>query len=180
MRTGEVYDPGVDWATKTYLAGTGTWSHVAAATVRRHYHSSALLLPDGAVWTAGSNGDGTARELRIELYRPPYMGFLDKPRIQASPPAVTYRSTFPVTVPGAAAIERVALLRCGTVTHAFDGDQRYVDLEFSVDGADGLAVVAPPDPSVAPPSFYMLWVLDRDAFGEPRPCHQAAFVHIGG
>lgn len=180
VREGELYDPGIDWDSSTYLPGTGTWTHVERATVRRHYHSSALLMPDGSVWTAGSNGGGTARELHIEIYRPPYMGMLGRPRIQSSPAAVTYRSTFSVGVAGAAAIRRVALMRCGTVTHAFDGDQRYVDLEFTVASEDRLSVDAPPDPSVAPPGYYMLWVIDLDSEGNPRPCHQARFVHIGG
>lgn len=180
VRWGEIYDPGIDWDSSTYLAGTGTWDVVEQATVRRHYHSSALLLPDGAVWTAGSNGDGTGRELRIELYRPPYMGQVARPRIEESPAAVTYRSTFSIRVPAAEAIRRVALLRNGTVTHAFDGDQRYVDLEFAAAGDDVLSVVAPPDPSVAPPGFYMLWVLDLDAVGKARPCRHARFVHVGG
>ncbi len=180
VRHGEVYDPGIDWDSSTYLPGTGTWAVVERAKVPRHYHSTALLLPDGAVWTAGSNGGGTGRELRIELYRPPYTGQVARPRIEESPAAVTYRSTFSVRVPGAGAIRRVALMRNGTVTHAFDGDQRYVNLEFTVAGDDLLAVVAPPDPSVAPPGFYMLWVLDLDADGDARPCHQARFVHVGG
>lgn len=180
VRQGEVYNPGIDWDSSTYLPGVGEWSVVERATVRRHYHSSALLLPDGAVWTAGSNGDGTGRELRIELYRPPYMGQVNRPRIEESPAAVTYRSTFSVRMPGAASIRRVALMRNGTVTHAFDGDQRYVDLEFTVAGEDSLSVVAPPDPSVAPPGYYMLWAIDLDADGNPRPCHQARFVHVGG
>ncbi|MCP9485278.1 MAG: DUF1929 domain-containing protein [Gaiellaceae bacterium MAG52_C11] len=179
VRLGEVYDPGIDWDSSTYLAGTGTWDVVEQATVRRHYHSSALLLPDGAVWTAGSNGDGTGRELRIELYRPPYLGQVARPRIDESPATVTYRSTFSIRVPGAEAIRRVALLRNGTVTHAFDSDQRYVDLEFAAAGEDLLSVVAPPDPSVAPPGFYMLWVLDLDVIGNPRPCQRARFVHVG-
>ena len=187
VREGELYDPGIDWDSSTYFPGTGAWTHVERATVPRHYHSSALLMPDGSVWTAGSNGDGTTgsngdekRELRIEIYRPPYMGMLDRSRIQSSPAAVTYRSTFSVGVAGAAAIRRVALMRCGTVTHAFDGDQRYVDLEFTVADEDRLSVVAPPNSSVAPPGYYMLWVIDLDADGDPRPCHQARFVHVGG
>jgi hypothetical protein len=180
VRSGELYDPGIDWDSSSYLPGTGEWTVVEPATVRRHYHSSALLLSDGAVWTAGSNGDGTGRELRIELYRPRYMGESARPRIVESPTAVTYRSTFSVTVPGARAIRRVALMRNGTVTHAFDGDQRYVDLAFTVAHDDRLLVVAPPDPSVAPPGYYMLWVLDLDADDHPRPCHQARFVHVGG
>lgn len=40
--------------------------------VVRGYHSVALLMPDGAVWVAGSNFDGGPgignRELRIEIF----------------------------------------------------------------------------------------------------------------
>ena len=56
----------------------------------------------------------------------------------------------------AARIQRVALMRCGSVTHAWDGDQRYVGLEFA-NPADGvLEAVAPPTGGVAPPGPYLL------------------------
>lgn len=180
----ETYDPGVDWDSGTYDPDTtGSWTVREQAHIPRHYHSVALLLPDGAVWTAGSNGGGEAdgsgepvRETHIELYRPSYMGHLDRPVIEASPPAIAYRQTFEIRATQAEDIRRVALLRSGAATHAFDSDQRYVGLEFSHAGGDRLLAVAPPDSSIAPPGYYLLWVIDAD----DRPCRQARFVHVGG
>src|SRR5690606_38339020 len=83
----EIYDPGIDWTVGEYLAGTGTWTTLPSAenaTVRRHYHSTALLLPNGTVWTAGSNGpseEGGGRELRIEVYSPAYVSASGRPEV---------------------------------------------------------------------------------------------------
>lgn len=66
-------------------------------------------------------------------------------------------------------------MRCGSVTHAFDGDQRYVGLPFDFIGGSTLRVEAPPDGNVAPPGCYMLWLIDH----RDRPCHEAAMIIIG-
>lgn len=173
----EIYDPGIDWDAGAYDEGTESWTVVEQAHVPRYYHSVALLLPDGTVWTAGSNGRGrNKRETRIELYRPFYMGDIDRPVINAAPSAVAYRQAFEINTSEAESIQRVALLRSGAVTHAFDSDQRYVSVQFSHVGGDRLVAVAPPDSSVAPPGYYLLWVIDAD----DRPCRQARFVRVGG
>lgn len=176
VRAGEVFDPGIDWDTNTYLdvEGGGSWETVPAAEVGRHYHSVALLMPDGLVWTAGSNGGGGARETRIEIFRPLYSGHSNRPEITESPASLVYGQTFSVRTPQAASVRRVALIRNGSVTHAFNGDQRYVALNFSHAGGDLLSVTAPPWGGVAPPGHYMLWIVDED----DRPCRRAKFVHL--
>ena len=42
---------------------TGSWTSLPAASVPRVYHSVALLLPDGSVWTAGSTPTRDTAEL---------------------------------------------------------------------------------------------------------------------
>jgi hypothetical protein len=177
VREGELYDPGIDWDTGSYgPPSSQEWTTVQAAAVRRHYHSVAVLLPNGTVWTGGSNGPGGEdnQERRIEVYRPPYCAEVNRPVITAAPDRLVYGSTFGVRTPQAADIQRVALIRNGSVTHAFDGDQRYVALEFNHAGGDLLTVTAPPHSAVAPPGFYMLWIVDADG----RPCRWAAFVNV--
>ena len=44
VQHGEIYDPGIDWATGEFESN-GNWTRVAAAHVVRHYHSTALLMP---------------------------------------------------------------------------------------------------------------------------------------
>ena len=70
-----------------------------------------------------------------------------------------------VTTPQAATINRVVVIRAGSVTHAFNADQRYVGLNFTRrDG--GLTVSLPENPNLLPPGPYLLFVLDATAAPE--------------
>jgi hypothetical protein len=74
---GETYRPGIDWASLTY-SGEQSWVSTEPATVPRNYHSVALLMPNGRVWTAGSSRNAEAgdpnkfAEKRIEVFKPAY------------------------------------------------------------------------------------------------------------
>ena len=176
----EIYHPGFDWDAQVIDEALEEWTTVnPGATVARNYHSVALLLPNGRILTAGSNIDGAAggdddKEYRIEVFSPGYVDAPNRPEIIEAPSSLTWGEEFDVVTTRAGAIERVALMRCGSVTHAWDGDQRYVGLPFTWDGDDSpvLHVVAPPHGNVAPPGPYMLWVVDRLG----RPCRLAPFV----
>ncbi|HET9642394.1 MAG TPA: galactose oxidase-like domain-containing protein, partial [Burkholderiaceae bacterium] len=70
-----------------------------------------------------------------------------------------YGQQFSVSTPDASRIASVALLAPGAVTHAFDENARYVPLAFSVvNGA--LQVQAPASGNLAPPGYYMLFIVD--------------------
>jgi len=64
---------------------------------------------------------------------------------------------------------RVALIRPGSVTHHFDFEQRYIDLEITSaipnpaqdDGTWTLTVKGPDDPTLAPPGYYMLFFVSN-------------------
>ena len=71
-------------------------------------------------------------------------------------------ATFVIRTPDAGKIKSVALLRCGSSTHAFDPDQRYVGLAMASVAKDELVVAAPPNRNVAPPGYYLLFVVDTD------------------
>ena len=61
--------------------------------------------------------------------------------------------------PDAAAINRVVLVRNGAVTHAFGMDQREVELAFTAQ-TGSLTITAPPNGNIAPPGYYMLFLLN--------------------
>jgi hypothetical protein len=152
----EIYSPALD-----------SWSSVETPTIVRNYHSVALLLPDGRVWTAGSNincqqsffpAGADNRQLTMEVYSPWYHGRADRPIISAAPDSANYNSAFRVDTPQAATISRVALVRCGTSTHAFNGDQRHVGCRFTR-GNGYINVTSPPDGAIAPPGYYLLFLL---------------------
>jgi hypothetical protein len=45
------------------------------------------------------------------------------------------------------------------VTHSFNSDQRFVGLHITSTSAGTLTLRAPPNPSVAPPGYYLLFLL---------------------
>ncbi len=145
---------------------TGRWRKGAAAAKARLYHSSALLLPDGTVLTAGGGPPGPVTNLNAEIYYPPYL-FADdgsgrlatRPR-NATVGDLAYDAAMVVRVTGAQRVSKVALVRTGSVTHSVDMDQRFLRLDFDQAG-DRLTVRGPANPRVAPPGRYLLFVFDE-------------------
>jgi alpha-D-ribose 1-methylphosphonate 5-phosphate C-P lyase len=79
--------------------------------------------------------------------------------IDTGPTAVGYGSSFTVGTSQAATIADVALVRANSSTHGVNFDQRHVPLTFSA-GTGGLTVSAPASGAVAPPGWYMLFLID--------------------
>ena len=89
---GEIWNP-----------SSGMWRTVANASVPRNYHSVALLLPDGRIWTAGGGGCGTCtiNQQSAQIFYPPYLfkkdgsGLLaNRPRIVSGPSSVLYNTEY--------------------------------------------------------------------------------------
>ena len=157
---------------------TNTFSPAGANAFPRLYHSNALLLPDATVLLAGGNPQRGNYEARMEIYSPAYLfngaDLAERPVIQSLPNLVNYGGTFQVHTQAAADIASVVLVRPGAPTHAFDMDQRLVKLSYTV-GSGLLNVTAPPHGNIAPPGYYMLFILN--AAGVPSV---AKFVQLSG
>lgn len=124
----------------------------------RGYHSAAILLPDGSVVMGGDpNGGSTPNE----RYLPPYC-FKPRPAITAAPATIAYGAGFAVTTPTPGAIAEVVLMRSGAVTHGFNQDQRYVGCVITGRTAAAVNVTAPANGTIAPPGWYLLFLLDQD------------------
>ena len=142
----------------------GTVTSAGANATERLYHSVALLLPNATVWLAGGNPERGTYNNTIEIYQPPYLftstgALATQPTITSAPSSISYGNTFTVDTPNASSISSVVLVRNGTVTHAFGMDQRMVGLNFTV-GSGSLTVTAPPNGNIAPPGYYMLFILN--------------------
>ncbi len=150
---------------------TETWSVMAPMQRPRVYHSTALLLPDARVLSAGSGGERNA-----EIYSPPYLFRGPRPVIEAVPARLPYGKPFVVKSPDASDIKSVVLIRLSSVTHSTDMDQRYVPLEFNPpkQGDPSLIVDAPDDGNLGPPGYYMLFLLNEDSVPS-----KAAMVQVG-
>jgi hypothetical protein len=143
-----------------------TMSSAGANAVPRLYHSVSLLLPDATVWVAGGNPTRGSYQPSVEIYSPAYL--FNPNGTPATRPAITtvtpsvigYGSSFQVQTPDAANIASVVLMKDGAVTHAFDMDQRLVGLSFTI-GSGALTVTGPPSGNIAPPGYYMLFLINN-------------------
>jgi hypothetical protein len=143
---------------------TETWKTVANALVPRLYHATAILLPDGRVLTAGTDGSWNpppynVGERRIELYSPPYLFKGPRPTVTQAPNGVQYNQTFSIDTPDAQQVDEVVIVRCGSVTHSFNFNQRLVELKITARTNTAVSVQAPPDGYVSPGGIYLLFVL---------------------
>ena len=159
----DVYDP-----------VAGTMSSGGTAAYSRLYHSTALLLPDATVMSMGSNpGSRGSYEPAIEIYTPPYLYDANDNLITTNRPAITmvtpgvlgYNASFSVNYNSALPISSAVLVRPGSSTHAFDMEQRLIGLcgaspQPACVGSGQLNLTTPPNGNIAPPGYYMLFLLD--------------------
>ena len=160
-----------DTATASYKADlydpiTNTFSSAGVNAYPRLYHSNSLLLPDATVLLLGGNPARGSYEARMEIYSPAYLFATDmqgnpipRPTITTNPGSISYGASFQIPTTNPADIASVVLVRPGTPTHAFDMEQRLVELPFTSAGGL-LTATAPPNGNVAPPGYYMLFILN--------------------
>src|SRR4029077_10389047 len=162
-KTADLYDP-----------GTNTFSSAGTAAYSRLYHSTALLLPDATVVSMGSNpGARGSYEPAIEIYTPPYLYDSSDHLITTKRPQITsqpfttplaYNSPFQISYASSTAIASAVLVRLGSVTHAFNMEQRVIGLCGTTAPCSALSntlnLTTPPNGNIAPPGYYMLFLID--------------------
>ena len=156
-------------AAEVWNPKTGHWTQLASNTIDRAYHSVSLLLPDGTV-LHGASGDAAVpgstqlypRQTNHEIFRPPYLFKGVRPTITAvSQTTVGYGQKFTLTTAFGLQITDVRWIRLGSVTHAFDANQRANTLKFSKTSTS-VTVTAPANGKLAPPGHYLVFILNRN------------------
>ena len=149
--------------------GTGHWTQLAAEQEDRCYHSTAVLLPDGRVLSAGGGEffpvEGVPEEnlpqdshLDGQIFSPPYLFKGTRPVITSAPATVSYGQTFQVGTAQPGDIQKVTWIGLSSVTHSFNTGQRFLALP-AVPSAGGLAVTAPASPDACPPGHYLMFLV---------------------
>jgi len=133
---------------------TNTWSLMAAQKQYRGYHSTAILMPDGRVFTSGGNGSSN-----IEVFSPPYLFKGPRPSILSAPATVVGGKPFPVFCSEPNAIAKISLIRLSSTTHTMNLEQRFQWLPF-VSDKTGVTVTAPTVSPLTPAGYYLLFVLN--------------------
>src|SRR5689334_23145760 len=141
--------------TEMWDPATGQFTVMASIAVYRGYHSTALLLADGRVLSAGGNVGGP----NAQLFSPPYLFAGARPSIASAPASAGYGQTVFIGTPDAASITKVTLLREASVTHTNNMSQSFQSLSFTTTST-GLNVTMPVNANIAPPGYYMLFILN--------------------
>ncbi|KAH6763157.1 glyoxal oxidase-related protein [Perilla frutescens var. hirtella] len=158
--------------------------------IPRLYHSSATLLPDGRILVGGSNphmrynftGVEYPTELSLEAFSPPYLGTEYshlRPSILSmdglTDNLVSYGQEFAISFSLGplqdAAKCMVTMVAPSFTTHSFAMNQRllvlYIENVQQVSAFAYKATLrAPPNANVAPPGYYMLFLVHQGV-----PCH---------
>lgn len=148
----EIYDPQAD-----------SWTVQPPMQFPRGYHSVSVLVPDGRVLTAGGPGGpgGFDNQLNMEVFSPPYLFAGPRPTVTAAPSTVGHGDSITLTTPDEAEIASVSLLRPAAITHHTDAGARYIRLAITGRGGGQLVTQAPTSANVAPPGWYLLFVVSN-------------------
>lgn len=149
---------------------TGQWALTAAMTVPRDYHSTALLLADGRVITAGGgyssgnpNSAGTHQDAQI--FSPSYLfddngDLAPRPVITAAVGDADHGESLLVT--SGSNISEFTMTRLSAVTHSMNTDQRFFKPDFVNLGNGSYQVTMHANPNVATPGYWMLFAIDNN------------------
>jgi len=158
------------YVAESWNPNTGQWTELATMHKERLYHSNNILLPDARVLVLGGGepaATGLTDERNGEFFYPPYLYNPDgtpvtasRPIVDAAPPAVTYGQTFPVQTENVIA-SKVIWISLGSVTHSGSQGSRANILRFTQNGGT-VSVTSPANANLAPPGFYLLFVLNAN------------------
>jgi hypothetical protein len=179
----EIFDPRAAAGSNPFTLGARMWQS-------RTYHSAAVLVPDGRVLVAGGvepnrQDNGSAgivlNRKSYQFYSPPYLFIAGtRPEITRLARAgnrtnfVEYGMGFTVDVDVPATnIRELLIMRPNAMTHHTDSEQRLVYLEFTRSGQT-LTTSMVRDPSIVPPGYYMVWVVDAAG----RVCREAKWLRV--
>lgn len=157
-----LYD-GAIFSTEIYNPTTNSWAMGPSNAQRRTYHSTALLLPDGRVLSAGDDRE-TKRshpsQWVAEYYKPAYLFRGARPTIAGATGAAGYGSAITISTPDAESIRSAVLIPPAAVTHGVDMQGRMIIMPATVADAGHVTVTTPVSGNVAPPGYYMLFLVN--------------------
>ena len=145
----------------------GKWTVMASQAEPRNYHSVAVLLPDGTVFSGGGGlcGSCATNHPDGQIFYPPYLFNSDgsrraRPTISSAPSSAVTGQTISVTTGGP--VQSFVLMRYDESTHAVDNDQRRIPLSVTASQGNTYRLAIPSDPGVALPGPYMLFAIDAN------------------
>jgi YVTN family beta-propeller protein len=162
----EFSDVGTQLPAEIWNPVSRTWRTVASISVPRNYHSVALLMPDGRVWSAGGGLCAcSADHPDHQIYSPPYLFNADstlavRPVITTTPTGVGIGQGFSVqAVPG---VQKFSLIKMSGVTHNLNSDLRFLNVPFTSSGNGTYQLTPSTNINVLTPGYWMLFALNSN------------------
>ncbi|MCF4128762.1 AbfB domain-containing protein [Methylobacterium sp. SyP6R] len=161
--------------TEIWSPSSGQWTAAASAAIYRGYHSTVILMPNGALLSAGGGAPGPVNNQNAEIYYPPYLfaatggtaALAPRPSIVSlSSLQLSYGRSLQFELTSQNGLSQVVLIGTSLVTHSFNATQRRYSASFSTSG-NAVTVQAPASGNLAPPGYYQLVAIDKN--GVPSP-----------
>jgi galactose oxidase len=150
-----------------WTPATETFTPLASMAVPRTYHSVALLLPDGRVFSGGGGlcGSCLTNHPDGQIFTPPYLLRSDgslrtRPELSSAPAAAGAGMT--ITVHATSTVTSFALVRTGAATHTVDTDQRRIPLTPATQHGTTFTLALPADRGTLVPGNYLLFALNGE------------------
>jgi len=147
-----------------YDVNTNKWTKLSPGTMRRNYHSSSLLLPNGTILFSG--GD----VWNAEIYYPPYLFeknkeskimFAKRPIIKTIKKSINDRKNVEIVLDDTVNINKISLISTGAVTHAQASELKYLSLNFKKLSKNKISVSIPEDKNVIQNGTYLIFALNN-------------------
>jgi Domain of unknown function (DUF1929)/Kelch motif len=126
-------DGGSQLTPEIWNPASKTWRTVASHTIPRNYHSVALLMTDGRVWSGGGGLCGcTADHPNSQVYSPPYLfnadgSLADRPQI-LSIQSATVSFGQDINIATTPDVTKFSMIRMSSTTHTLNSDMRYLNV----------------------------------------------------
>ena len=153
-----------------WVLKTGKFVKLAPQTIPRNYHSTAILLADGRVFSGGGGlcGSCSTNHYDGQVYSPSYIYNTDGSK--ATRPVLntvnggntaTVAPGGTLTVSASGQISAWSMIRMSATTHTVNTDQRRIPLNAQQNG-NTWTMQVPTDPGIALPGPWMLFAMDQN------------------
>ncbi len=160
----EFSDGGTHLEPEIWNPQTNTWRPVADMSVPRNYHSVALLMTDGRVWSGGGGLCNCAADHPDhQVYTPPYLynatgALAARPSITTAPNTVSAGQTASVTA--SAGVTKFSFIKMASLTHNLNSDLHYINVPFTSGASGQYALTMNSNLNVLTPGYWMLFAVN--------------------
>ncbi|MDG2007624.1 MAG: DUF1929 domain-containing protein [Alphaproteobacteria bacterium] len=141
------------------------WYEMSPGTLRRNYHASSLLLPNGTVLVAG--GDTWS----AEIYYPPYLFeesknnktvFAKRPIIKNLDKKIMNRNNIKLQLDNADDISNITLISTGSVTHSQNSELKFQNLNFKYLDKENISFNIPKSKNIIQNGSYLIFAINKN------------------